>query len=84
MTHEFYPEGVCPIQIRFDLEGNIVKNVSFIGGCDGNLKALSRVIDGMSVEKIEEFFKGIQCGHKSSSCADQLANAVRAAYEGMI
>ncbi len=84
MTHDFYPEGVCPIQISFNLEGDIVKNVSFIGGCDGNLKALSRVIDGMSVDKIEEFFRGIQCGRKSSSCADQLANAVRAAYEGTI
>lgn len=81
MSFEFYPEGVCPIQISFDLEGDIVKNVVFKGGCDGNLKAISRVVEGMSVDKIEEFFKGIQCGHKTSSCTDQLARAVRTAYE---
>ncbi len=81
MPYEFYPEGVCPIQITFDLEGDIVKNVVFIGGCNGNLKAISRVVEGMSVDKIEEFFRGIQCGGKSSSCTDQLAKAVRAAYE---
>lgn len=81
MAFEFYPDGVCPIQITFDLEGDIVKNVAFIGGCDGNLKAISRVVEGMTVDKIEGFFRGIQCGRKTSSCTDQLAMAVRAAYE---
>lgn len=81
MSYEFHPEGICPIQITFDLEGDIVKNVAFIGGCDGNLKAISRLVEGMTVDKIESFFKGIQCGRKSSSCSDQLAKAVRAAYQ---
>lgn len=80
MSYEFYPEGVCPMQITFDLEGNIVKNVVFKGGCNGNLKAISRVVDGMTVEQIEDYFRGIQCGYKSSSCSDQLAVAVRTAY----
>lgn len=80
MSYEFYPEGVCPIQISFDLDGNVVKNVVFTGGCDGNLKAISRVVEGMTVEQIEDFFRGIQCGRKTSSCSDQLAIAVREAY----
>jgi uncharacterized protein (TIGR03905 family) len=68
------------MQISFDLEGNVVKNVVFTGGCDGNLKAISRVVEGMTVEQIEDFFRGIQCGRKTSSCSDQLAIAVREAY----
>ncbi len=80
MSYEFYPDGVCPIQISFDLDGNVVKNVVFTGGCDGNLKAISRVVEGMTVEQIEDFFRGIQCGRKTSSCSDQLAIAVREAY----
>ncbi len=84
MSFEFYPEGVCPIQITFDLEGDVVKNVVFVGGCDGNLKAISRVVDGMTVDKIEEFFRGIHCGRKDSSCTDQLARAVRSAYEDAV
>ncbi len=81
MSHTYYPDGICPIQITFDLDGDIVKNVAFSGGCDGNLKAISRIVEGMTVEKIEEYFKGIRCGYKLSSCTDQLARAVRTAYE---
>lgn len=75
------PKGVCPVNIGFDLEGNVVRNVSFTGGCNGNLKAISRVVDGMTVEQIEGYFKGIDCGGKGTSCSDQLARAVRAALE---
>jgi len=69
------------MQISFDLEGDTVRNVSFTGGCNGNLKAISRVVDGMTVEQIEGYFKGIRCGNKSTSCSDQLATAVRQAYD---
>lgn len=81
MRYEVKPQMVCPSSIMFDLEGDIVKNVVFKGGCDGNLKAISKVIDGMSVDQLEGFFRGNTCGHKSTSCTDQLAKLVREKYE---
>ncbi len=81
MKHTFNTKGTCSRQITFELDGNIVKNVSFIGGCDGNLKAVSSLVEGLTVEEIEKRVKGIRCGFKSTSCSDQLALAVRTAYE---
>lgn len=81
MRYTYKTKGVCASQIEFDIENNIVKNVKFYGGCNGNLKAVSLLVDGMSVEEIEEKLKGNTCGFKSTSCADQLATAVRKAYE---
>lgn len=84
MKHTYKTKGVCSQMISFDLEGNIVTDISFVGGCNGNLKAISKLTDGMTVEKIEELLKGNQCGFKGTSCADQLAIAVRQAYDGII
>ena len=81
MRYEVKPQGVCPSKISFDLNGNVVTNVSFTNGCNGNLKAISKVIDGMTVEQIEGYFIGNLCGRKNTSCADQLARVVRKAYE---
>lgn len=81
MKFIYVPEGVCSSQIEFDIEGNIIKNVKFTGGCPGNLKALSKVIEGKTVEEIEELFRDIKCGNKETSCSMQLAIAVRKAYE---
>ncbi len=82
MTHfELKPKGVCPKQISFDLDGNILHNVKFTGGCPGNLQALSRVVDGMTVEQLDQMFNGIDCAGKGTSCSDQLARLVRQAYE---
>ena len=64
-----------------DLDGNIIKNVRFTGGCDGNLKAIPRLVEGMTVEEVEKRISGIHCGMKNTSCGDQLAKALRAAYE---
>ncbi len=72
---------VCANQINFDLNDNIVTNIEFVGGCDGNLKAISKLVDGWTVEKIEEYLLGNTCGPKPTSYADQLAKAVRQAYE---
>lgn len=69
------------MQIKFDIEGNVISNVEFIGGCNGNLKAISKLVDGFTIEQIEEKLLGNTCGMKPTSCADQLAKAVRAAYE---
>lgn len=79
--YDYKPRGVCPVNISFDLDGNTVHNVSFRGGCHGNLQAISRVVEGMTIEQIEGYFRGISCGNKGTSCSDQLACAVRAAYE---
>ena len=81
MTYSFRTSGVCSQQIDFDLEGNVVKNIKFYGGCNGNLKAISKLVDGMTVEQIEEKLKGNTCGFKGTSCADQLAIAVRTALD---
>ncbi len=62
MQHfDYKPHGVCPMNISFDLDGDTVHNVSFKGGCNGNLQAISRVVEGMTVEQIEGYFKGISC-----------------------
>lgn len=81
MQYQYRPRGICPRQISFELDGDVVHNVSFLGGCNGNLQAISRVVDGMTVEQIEGYFKGIDCGGKGTSCSDQLATAVRKALE---
>ena len=81
MHHDYRTEMVCSSQIHFDLNGNVVSNVSFTGGCNGNLKAVSKLVDGMTVEQIEGYLKGNLCGQRPTSCADQLARAVRKAYD---
>lgn len=68
------------MQIYFHLEDDVVSNVEFIGGCNGNLKAISKLVNGMTVDQIEGYLKGNTCGGKPTSCADQLALAVHQAY----
>ena len=80
-TCEYKTKKVCACTIKFDLEGNVVSNVSFQGGCNGNLKAISKLVEGMTVEQIESYLKGNTCGMRNTSCADQLAIAVRTAFE---
>lgn len=71
MEHfDYKPRGVCPMKISFDLDGDKVHNVSFLGGCNGNLQAISRVVEGMTVEQIEGYFKGISCAGRGTSCSD--------------
>ncbi len=81
MEYVYRTQGVCSQAIKFNLEGNVVSNIEFLGGCSGNLKAISKLVDGWTVEKIEEYLKGNTCGYKNTSCADQLAIGVREAYE---
>lgn len=80
MRYEYKTNGVCAVVIKFDINDNIITNIEFIGGCNGNLKAIAKLIDGFTVEQIEEKLKGNTCGMKRTSCADQLAVAVRRAY----
>lgn len=79
MRCSYKTSGVCSQLIEFDLDGDVVSNVAFAGGCNGNLKAISKLVDGMTVDQIEAKLKGNICGFKNTSCADQLAIAVRQA-----
>ena len=74
-------KGTCSSQIELELDGNVVHNVKFTGGCDGNLKAIPKLVEGMTVEEVERRISGIRCGMKNTSCPDQLAKALREAYE---
>ena len=81
MDFSYRTQSVCASEIKFKLNGNIVSDITFIGGCNGNLKAISKLVDGMTVEQIEKVLLGNTCGRRPTSCADQLAKAVRAAYD---
>ncbi|MBR3124848.1 MAG: TIGR03905 family TSCPD domain-containing protein [Mogibacterium sp.] len=80
MNYTYKTSGTCSTQIHFDINDDVITNVSFDGGCNGNLKAISKLVDGMKVEEIENKLLGNTCGFKPTSCADQLAKAVRKAY----
>ena len=81
MKHEFRTKNVCSTKISFELDGNIVRDVHFTGGCNGNLKAISILTEGMTVEEITAKLSGNTCGKNKTSCTDQLASAVKEAYE---
>ena len=72
----YKPTGVCSQNIEFDIEDNKVKNVHFIGGCNGNLQGISRLIRGMKVEEVIQKLEGVRCGSKTTSCPDQLCHAL--------
>ena len=79
MKHTFRTRGVCASTINFQLENGIVSDVSFMGGCNGNLKAISKLVEGMEAEKVISILEGNTCGFKKTSCADQLAIALKEA-----
>ena len=79
--YDYKTENSCSQRISLDIDGNVVRNVSFTGGCNGNLKAIPLLVEGLTVEQVEEKIGGVLCGRRPTSCADQLAKAVRAAYE---
>lgn len=81
MKYKYKTKMVCSQEISFDIDGDVITNIAFVGGCNGNLKALSKVLDGWTVEQIEAKLKGNTCGMRPTSCADQLCLAVRKAYE---
>ena len=75
------PQGVCSTSLSFELDGNVVHNVQFVNGCNGNLKAIGKLVEGMTVERIESVLRGNTCGFRDTSCADQLARALRECYD---
>ena len=83
MHYKYKTSGVCAMEIEFDINEGVVSNISFYGGCNGNLKAISKLLDGQTVEYIENKLRGNKCGRRETSCADQLAIAVREAYNSV-
>ena len=75
----FYPQGVCSMMIEIELEDDIIKDVVFTGGCNGNLSGISKLIKGMKAEDVIERLEGTTCGFKDTSCPDQLSKALKQA-----
>lgn len=80
--YDYLTTGTCSQMISIDLEDDIIKKVVFTGGCNGNLKAIPILIEGWTVDQVEQKLAGVTCGKRPTSCADQLAKAVRRAYVG--
>ena len=76
MKH-YTTRGVCARQINYEVEDGIIKHVDFVGGCNGNLKAISKLVEGKPADEIAELLAGNTCGPRPTSCADQLAKALR-------
>lgn len=82
MQYNYKTSGTCSREIFFDIEDGCVKNVQFVGGCNGNLKGIGALVEGMKVEDVIARVEGIHCGMKSTSCPDQLAKALKEAQAG--
>ena len=75
---QYNTQGVCSKAINFEVEDNKVKNVSFVAGCNGNLKGISKLVEGMDIDEVIARVDGVKCGAKPTSCPDQLAQALKA------
>ena len=81
MTYTYPPHGVCSRQMTVEIENGAIKHVDILGGCNGNLKGIASLLQGMRVEDAIERMKGIRCGMRPTSCPDQLATALQEALE---
>ena len=81
--YEYKTSGTCSRSILFDIEDGKVKNVQFIGGCNGNLKGIAALVEGMDVDTVIERVQGITCGMKATSCPDQLSRALKEAKKSL-
>lgn len=79
MTIEYQPKGVCSRAMRVTVEDGVVQDVQVIGGCNGNLQGIMRLVKGMKAEEVIARLEGIRCGGKPTSCPDQLSRAIRQA-----
>ena len=79
MHYEYKTKGTCSQKILFDVENGKVSNVQFIGGCNGNLKGISALVEGVEIDEVITRIEGIRCGMKATSCPDQLAQALKEA-----
>ena len=78
MTFTYRPKGVCSQLMEIETEDGVVKHFSVIGGCEGNLQGIGRLVEGMEVDEVIRRLEGIHCGYKDTSCPDQLAQALKA------
>ena len=76
MDYVYRTEMVCAKEIHFHIEDDVITNISFIGGCNGNLKAIGKLVEGADAGQIMELLKGNLCGNRGTSCADQLSKAI--------
>ena len=81
MQFSYKTRGTCSQTISFDITDGVVSNVTFMGGCNGNLKGISALVEGMKAEDVINKVEGIRCGFKPTSCPDQLAQAIKAALK---
>ena len=77
MEYKFIPQGVCSMEMIFDIENNIINSLKIIGGCPGNTVGVSRLVVGRSVDEVIEMLEGIECGARGTSCPDQVAMALK-------
>lgn len=83
MFYEYKTSGVCARKIEIELEDDIIKNVRFMGGCNGNLQGISKLVEGQKIDKVIERLEGINCNMKGTSCPDQLATALKEIKKGV-
>ena len=81
MQYHYTTHGTCSREILFEIEDGILKNVQFIGGCNGNLKGIGALVEGMNVDEVIARLEGTTCGGKPTSCPDQLATALKQAKD---
>ena len=83
MQFEYTTKGTCSRAILFEIEDNKVKNVQYIGGCNGNLKGIGALVEGMDIDEVITRLEGTTCGPKNTSCPDQLAQALKEAKNSL-
>jgi uncharacterized protein (TIGR03905 family) len=83
MTYSYKTKGTCSTQIDLELDGNVVHNVKFTGGCNGNLKGICRLVKGMKAEDVIDRMEGTLCGFRNTSCPDQIAKNLKKALAEM-
>lgn len=79
MRYTYRPKGVCSSEISFEIVDGKMHDIVFVGGCNGNLKAISKILEGWNPEDVIERLEGNTCGFRSTSCADQLTRAIKEA-----
>ena len=83
MHFTYRTKGTCSQEILFDVDGKTVKNIEFIGGCNGNLKGICRLVKGMKAEDVIDRMEGTLCGFRNTSCPDQIAKNLKKALAEM-
>lgn len=84
MIFEYDPKGVCSQHYTFDIEDDVIKSLKVIGGCQGNLTGISKIVVGMKIDNVIKAFEGTDCHFKGTSCPDQIAKALKAYKENIV